>query len=106
MHRAMVRSDFRNRVGDAIPVTVARPCRNCTGFRIHGEPAAAWVAARRLSIEAAAGNRVVPDVKGPAEAGPGYSSISVTGGLFGPDRDRKSTRLNSSHSQISYAVFC
>src|SRR2546427_5511289 len=24
----------------------------------------------------------------------------------GPGRDRKSTRLNSSHSQISYAVFC
>src|SRR5256886_12950302 len=24
----------------------------------------------------------------------------------GPQRDRKSTRLNSSHSQISYAVFC
>src|SRR2546427_8388628 len=24
----------------------------------------------------------------------------------GPDLDRKSTRLNSSHSQISYAVFC
>src|SRR2546430_12307395 len=23
-----------------------------------------------------------------------------------PDPDRKSTRLNSSHSQISYAVFC
>src|SRR2546430_7525710 len=42
-----------------------------------------------------------------------------TGGRFGEDlpgryergdsvyaRDRKSTRLNSSHSQISYAVFC
>src|SRR6266478_2640300 len=31
------------------------------------------------------------------------------GGSVGPDgthRDRKSTRLNSSHSQISYAVFC
>src|SRR2546430_13199936 len=26
--------------------------------------------------------------------------------LNGDDRDRKSTRLNSSHSQISYAVFC
>src|SRR5205085_9252544 len=26
--------------------------------------------------------------------------------LFGRRRDRKSTRLNSSHSQISYAVFC
>src|SRR2546427_4880627 len=25
---------------------------------------------------------------------------------FGGRRDRKSTRLNSSHSQISYAVFC
>src|SRR5258708_23156226 len=24
----------------------------------------------------------------------------------GPDRDRKSTRLNSSHQIISYAVFC
>src|SRR2546430_12672066 len=26
--------------------------------------------------------------------------------LLGDDEDRKSTRLNSSHSQISYAVFC
>src|SRR2546430_11524452 len=26
--------------------------------------------------------------------------------VAGADRDRKSTRLNSSHSQISYAVFC
>src|SRR2546427_3172922 len=25
---------------------------------------------------------------------------------LGEDQDRKSTRLNSSHSQISYAVFC
>src|SRR5688572_31115239 len=25
---------------------------------------------------------------------------------YSPDLDRKSTRLNSSHSQISYAVFC
>src|SRR2546427_7617791 len=25
---------------------------------------------------------------------------------LGRERDRKSTRLNSSHSQISYAVFC
>src|SRR3712207_8924597 len=26
--------------------------------------------------------------------------------LRGPERDRKSTRLNSSHANISYAVFC
>src|SRR5688572_31558837 len=33
---------------------------------------------------------------------------SRRGRLSGPSRrrDRKSTRLNSSHSQISYAVFC
>src|SRR2546430_15655082 len=31
-----------------------------------------------------------------------HESISVRQ----PHRDRKSTRLNSSHSQISYAVFC
>src|SRR5688572_32652244 len=32
----------------------------------------------------------------------------VAGGRLGltPASDRKSTRLNSSHSQISYAVFC
>src|SRR2546427_8822446 len=39
------------------------------------------------------------------------SSILGPGGDFGNDVrlrsiDRKSTRLNSSHSQISYAVFC
>src|SRR2546430_8581464 len=30
----------------------------------------------------------------------------VLAGDLGPEPDRKSTRLNSSHSQISYAVFC
>src|SRR3712207_8286937 len=38
--------------------------------------------------------RVTPE--GPAEAA----------GLRSNDRDRKSTRLNSSHANISYAVFC
>src|SRR2546430_14629614 len=33
-----------------------------------------------------------------------YTSQSLLAYLF--DLDRKSTRLNSSHSQISYAVFC
>src|SRR3712207_7805744 len=30
----------------------------------------------------------------------------VSGQIFGPRIDRKSTRLNSSHANISYAVFC
>src|SRR5688572_31585194 len=35
-------------------------------------------------------------------------SLSQVGDLVGSvcEQDRKSTRLNSSHSQISYAVFC
>src|SRR5438309_5733480 len=33
--------------------------------------------------------------------------LSIEGEQVSPDwRDRKSTRLNSSHSSISYAVFC
>src|SRR2546430_4345695 len=32
--------------------------------------------------------------------------LSLSRTLKAGERDRKSTRLNSSHSQISYAVFC
>src|SRR5688572_31993756 len=35
----------------------------------------------------------------------GHAAPGVAG-VGGPAEDRKSTRLNSSHSQISYAVFC
>src|SRR2546430_3747439 len=44
-----------------------------------------------------------PRVRGPVRVrgpGPGARGLWHLGG------DRKSTRLNSSHSQISYAVFC
>src|SRR2546427_5152835 len=34
----------------------------------------------------------------------GWRDVMVD--VLGHERDRKSTRLNSSHSQISYAVFC
>src|SRR2546430_17192258 len=34
------------------------------------------------------------------------SALAFTNGSTAMERDRKSTRLNSSHSQISYAVFC
>src|SRR5256886_11241404 len=34
------------------------------------------------------------------------SPVAVDVDNYGAARDRKSTRLNSSHSQISYAVFC
>src|SRR6516165_6689910 len=35
-----------------------------------------------------------------------FSSRAAGQFIFWPNGDRKSTRLNSSHSQISYAVFC
>src|SRR2546427_8718122 len=34
------------------------------------------------------------------------NKLTLPGKIRRRDRDRKSTRLNSSHSQISYAVFC
>src|SRR5206468_11077823 len=45
---------------------------------------------------------------GMAEAEPGHrhEEKGFRLGLGHPDIDRKSTRLNSSHDQISYAVFC
>src|SRR5256886_11417323 len=45
---------------------------------------------------------------GVARSTPDYATIQVLNTILGGafTRDRKSTRLNSSHSQISYAVFC
>src|SRR2546430_13482324 len=42
-----------------------------------------------------------------ATSTPGFFSVLwISTGMPRPISDRKSTRLNSSHSQISYAVFC
>src|SRR3712207_8428084 len=55
------------------------------------------------------------DVEGACSMGNSASPASENGSAFGPDlaevfgpshKDRKSTRLNSSHANISYAVFC
>src|SRR5256886_4864341 len=42
-------------------------------------------------------------VEAPEVVGMGEKPLAA---VKGKPRDRKSTRLNSSHSQISYAVFC
>src|SRR3712207_7698130 len=39
-------------------------------------------------------------------AGSGQGGLEAPAQLLGRARDRKSTRLNSSHANISYAVFC
>src|SRR5688572_32232207 len=54
------------------------------------------------------GPGVVPDQAGPADVSELHADRREEPvGRREPERqDRKSTRLNSSHSQISYAVFC
>src|SRR3712207_8733865 len=40
------------------------------------------------------------------ECGDSLDDLGLVGLDLHPSRDRKSTRLNSSHANISYAVFC
>src|SRR5690349_23165962 len=55
---------------------------------------------RRLQRAAALRAALRADARRPARRS------QRAGGLDAPRRDRKSTRLNSSHVEISYAVFC
>src|SRR2546430_10194094 len=48
----------------------------------------------------------IKGVNGDVRASAGSGDVEVTAVKRARKRDRKSTRLNSSHSQISYAVFC
>src|SRR5438034_7045930 len=61
------------------------------------------------------GNRLLSDFASPRQAGgppplgPVFAQLGPALGQSGMvrfERDRKSTRLNSSHTVISYAVFC
>src|SRR5690625_1284416 len=54
------------------------------------------------------GDDLVGAVQGDRDALPGQGLVAVPAGVLGEvgGRDRKSTRLNSSHVAISYAVFC
>src|SRR2546427_7677933 len=71
------------------PYTTLFRSRAVTVAQRQGE---VWPGAETLDLNRARG-RVD---RGPASGEPG----------MGCEGDRKSTRLNSSHSQISYAVFC
>src|SRR3712207_8485129 len=50
-------------------------------------------------------DRVDPRLVAP-EAEGAHHHLAPAEGPLGDQRDRKSTRLNSSHANISYAVFC
>src|SRR5688572_31050407 len=84
--------------------------------RARGQPSAAEQRAvpERQSAMAPRRRRFADDVILERERCAGrlaaHEAKLYTAGISGEDRhtaaDRKSTRLNSSHSQISYAVFC
>src|SRR2546430_13725851 len=57
-------------------------------------------------VEEPAGSELVPKERTEFPAKPGGQWHAKTFLGLGEQGDRKSTRLNSSHSQISYAVFC
>src|SRR5947209_12612110 len=57
------------------------------------------------AVAMAAARRSVGTTKEVGEGGGGRSGSESSTSVFGLE-DRKSTRLNSSHANISYAVFC
>src|SRR2546430_5340057 len=71
--------------------------------RIYGAPADLEAA---LALYRAAGLRPWLETHGAAPAWKRVGEHAVVAGPPAAPEDRKSTRLNSSHSQISYAVFC
>src|SRR5206468_13107308 len=83
---------------DALPIS-SRPSNRAA------VPVAAGVAAPRSSGSARSGTATPQTC--PARGSPPADRTPVpTHPVPHPRRDRKSTRLNSSHDQISYAVFC
>src|SRR3712207_6895126 len=61
----------------------------------------------RIPVENRTGHRVAAVLVGDHLAVlEGHDDALAVGSGLGRRRDRKSTRLNSSHANISYAVFC
>src|SRR3712207_7235696 len=82
--------------------------RSTTAGRIRDALASTGLEARTASSRRVReGRRIWEDAKRSAAAGLPVIVIMDMGKLGGrPFTDRKSTRLNSSHANISYAVFC
>src|SRR2546430_12508570 len=70
-------------------------------FRLIQDPGEPWKVKRGL-----VGKNTKPPGRHDRPPGGSAHQLPGAGGLRPPFLDRKSTRLNSSHSQISYAVFC
>src|SRR5574340_1687152 len=74
--------------------------------QVADEVAAAWHEHRRRSRDRAGEGGAAVGVAARIGAVTQHADRQVGAGLGHARRDRKSTRLNSSHQKISYAVFC
>src|SRR2546422_7747920 len=77
----------------ALPISTA-PVRSSAGFT----PTTATPGSAMNSPESLRGSAPEPTLA--------YGALTYSGSHAAQPRDRKSTRLNSSHGYISYAVFC
>src|SRR5689334_23868953 len=75
-----------------------------TLFRSHAPLGVAMQRGHDDRVELGRARRVV--IRGRRDGGLANAAHRLVVGARGEQRDRKSTRLNSSHSSISYAVFC
>src|SRR6267143_3867507 len=74
-------------------ISAADPVFSSPGVRACATPAS-------VTVWLCATNQPLPLAEAQAPA------VAFSGQVLASTRDRKSTRLNSSHSSISYAVFC
>src|SRR5690625_5674315 len=97
-------------------IDAAVPFRKALGEAFTGDNAAAAIleaakvaraaADSTADITASLGRSRVLGEKSLGTPDPGAISFSILMTELGHEEDRKSTRLNSSHVAISYAVFC
>src|SRR2546430_10292030 len=89
-----------------------QPANDCSDLRIRFDDRDAVVRSEEYSLTKAQAPvlKVHPHSNGGTQVvgwdNANYSVTACKAVAPGDDADRKSTRLNSSHSQISYAVFC
>src|SRR5699024_12870342 len=95
-------------ISSLFPYTTLFRSRNNTPMRQRGQPPTAHVASVHMGINIFAGNpRSGCQFRKSRSYRKGFLLIvSLLIYRFSYVQDRKSTRLNSSHVSISYAVFC
>src|SRR2546430_4367181 len=84
--------------------TLFRSCQNIILRMI--SPLESSLCRRAPEVESFSGDYVAVQIPGTPPRFPAPAFLFVTQASTHMIQDRKSTRLNSSHSHISYAVFC